>query len=89
MPRTHTLTIPWGDGTVTVTVTVTPRYVARLNGDPDTWAPGGPDELDFESIPPGILDDDLPDLADRVWAALEGYDYGPDPDEQYERWRDG
>jgi hypothetical protein len=88
MTTTHTLTVPWRDGTVTVTVTVTPPFAGRWGGPPDNWEPPEPGELDFEAIPAGVTDDDMPELEDLVWAALESEDYGPDPDEQYERWRD-
>ena len=49
---------------------------ARLSGPPDTWSPAEPAEVDFDDLPPGVLDDDLPDFADRVLEVLsEEYDY--------------
>lgn len=84
----HRIEVQFKGNTVICHVSISRGWPGHSSGPPDTWAPAEPDELQWDAIPPGITDDELPDLEDRVWAALEAEDDGPDQDEAYERWRD-
>lgn len=82
----RTVYITWHDETVRVNCTVSPGRRAFMSGSVDNWEPADPPTIEFDAIPPGVLDDDMPDFEDRVWNALADADE-PDMDAAYDNWR--